>query len=87
MCVCVCLLFRCGLAFTISTNLVVWMAAVTEESVHSICQLLLQDVLEVFKCNSDQLYFRKDLAFNRVVQPAVLRHLQEGLLLPVPLQH
>ncbi|XP_075942019.1 proton channel OTOP2-like isoform X4 [Anarhichas minor] len=28
------LLLRCGLALTLSTNLVVWMAAVTEESVH-----------------------------------------------------
>ncbi|XP_029945983.1 proton channel OTOP2-like isoform X1 [Salarias fasciatus] len=27
-------LFRCGLTLTLSTNLVVWMAAVTEESVH-----------------------------------------------------
>lgn len=31
VCVCSC---RCGLALTISTNLVMWMAAVTEESVH-----------------------------------------------------
>lgn len=35
MCECVCVYSgRCGLTLTISTNLVMWMAAVTEESIH-----------------------------------------------------